>query len=1091
MTQFWRIQILLGFCLCICLTRPTAGWAADADSFITAEYQNSTGLDYIHAAEAYALGYTGQGIRLALFDTMVRLDHREFASKIDLQEYVNFANLGWDVNAHGTHVAGIMAAAKDDLGMHGVAFNAGLVALGNNNYDANLDYDLLTLYPKTFADDSLKIINNSWGIWYYPENYRDVESFFTEFNAEAPGILDLFCEAIVDHDKVLVWAAGNHGHLTAQFYSYLGDYEPKAAGNLVNVIAFDPSRSSDAGDFLALFTEHALFAEENSLAAPGVQINSAVPYNNGDEYAKWDGTSMAAPYVSGTLGLVQQAFPYMSGKQLADTVLSTANRDFTLPRYTVCLQADYDESIAEFRGSIYLIYFGDENPSPEQREQDLRDYYAQSARAQATFGDVDTFLKYYYRDNVWYGSERYYTNVPQEIMFGQGLLDAGKAVRGPGILNARRLTDADYSNVYGGAQALYSVDTKGYDSVWSNDIGETRVTEYSAAYGSFYREFYGDLFGGGRYGDEMSYAEGVAYGQAFFDAQNESIRNNILYNLPVGLLKKGAGTLALTGNNSYQGASIVIGGTLQIDGSVRNDVYSEVDGTVAGSGIIGGNLTNRGTVQAGSWDAVGDLTVNGNLTSTGAIAVTVTDTAVSQLIVNGSATVDGSQVIPDGIVIPDATYIFLRAADGITGAFNATQFSPFLTAYSEHDQTTARFQVIKTAALTSLPALNAGRQTSAAAIERLYQVWQGQTLPLEVAAIYNSRTEAAAGAVLQETYGGLQASLSTAAPLRAVIGNALHARLAAASGDRGVTKNDSRTFAVTLADLSTQMELETGSPVPLDAEGHGWLKPFGDWGTLDADPGKGLSAMDTKSSGFILGWDHNVTPAWRLGALCGYGKGELTALNARGDSRDYRIGLYGDYTGLTFDVTAYLVAGTQAHDTQRVLPTLGLTARSAYDGRTAELGVKTKYHRQDQPENLWGTAPYAGLTIQRYQQDGFVETGAGVLSQQAEKLINTEIAVELGLETVRQLTHGRFTATAGYKRVLDGSNPELRVNFVGNPDDEPFLVKGNALNRDWLVLGLNVAGEVAVNWTVTGELRGEFSRRSRNHSVAISLRRYW
>ena len=47
-------------------------------------------------------------------------------------------------------------------------------------------------------------------------------------------------------------------------------------------------------------------------------------YSNGG-YIKDSGTSLAAPLVTGVGGLVQEAFPYLGGKQIGDILLSTAN----------------------------------------------------------------------------------------------------------------------------------------------------------------------------------------------------------------------------------------------------------------------------------------------------------------------------------------------------------------------------------------------------------------------------------------------------------------------------------------------------------------------------------------------------------------------------------------------------------------------------------------------------------------------------------------------------------------------------------------------------------------------------------------------
>lgn len=61
-------------------------------------------------------------------------------------------------------------------------------------------------------------------------------------------------------------------------------------------------------------------------------------------------------------------------------------------------------------------------------------------------------------------------------------MDAGKAVKGLGAINVRRLDKSDISEIYTiagskdkTAQALYKVDTQGYNSIWSNDISEIRA----------------------------------------------------------------------------------------------------------------------------------------------------------------------------------------------------------------------------------------------------------------------------------------------------------------------------------------------------------------------------------------------------------------------------------------------------------------------------------------------------------------------------------------------------------------------------------------------------------------------------------------
>ena len=76
----FQIALLFLFTLSI----PVHINAASADSFRTNEYWNSTGLGFIHAADAYALGYTGAGTTLGIIDSAVRADHPELAGKVIL-----------------------------------------------------------------------------------------------------------------------------------------------------------------------------------------------------------------------------------------------------------------------------------------------------------------------------------------------------------------------------------------------------------------------------------------------------------------------------------------------------------------------------------------------------------------------------------------------------------------------------------------------------------------------------------------------------------------------------------------------------------------------------------------------------------------------------------------------------------------------------------------------------------------------------------------------------------------------------------------------------------------------------------------------
>jgi subtilisin family serine protease len=104
----------------LCLVSARAH-AASKD-FETPEYKNSTGLQSLNASAAYDLGFTGKGVVVGVVDSYFAPQVGEFAGK-----YPYGIFLGEDRENHGIHVAGIIAASKDGIGMHGTAFDASLL----------------------------------------------------------------------------------------------------------------------------------------------------------------------------------------------------------------------------------------------------------------------------------------------------------------------------------------------------------------------------------------------------------------------------------------------------------------------------------------------------------------------------------------------------------------------------------------------------------------------------------------------------------------------------------------------------------------------------------------------------------------------------------------------------------------------------------------------------------------------------------------------------------------------------------------------------------------------------------------------------
>jgi len=188
--------------------------------------------------------------------------------------------------AHGTHVAGILAATGDNKeGIAGVAFGAKVIPLkASDNSGATLDFGFEGIIYAT--DMGAKVINCSWGGPSRSQAEQDV------------------IEYAYNKNSMVVAASGNNG-----MYE---NYYPASYNHVISVAAV-----SNGGN-TAGFSD---YGPKVDVAAPGVLVISTVP---GDNYSWESGTSMSSPHASGALALIRFQHPELSAGQAAELMRVTS-----------------------------------------------------------------------------------------------------------------------------------------------------------------------------------------------------------------------------------------------------------------------------------------------------------------------------------------------------------------------------------------------------------------------------------------------------------------------------------------------------------------------------------------------------------------------------------------------------------------------------------------------------------------------------------------------------------------------------------------------------------------------------------------------
>lgn len=286
------------------------------------------GQDLIQASQVWSQGYYGQNVTVGIVDAFVDVTHQQLAPRMAVNpneipnngkdddangciddiygcSYVTGTPTGVSSTApgtndsdHGSHVSGIIAADHNTGPIQGLAPQAKLVPAPFIAGDSGGTIGNAILAMQYAAKRGVKIINASWG------------------GAPCMASLQNAISALNQQGIMIVVAAGNDGNDIDEVPDY------PAAYNMPNQLTV---AAATQDDIMASWSNNGFNLVH--LAAPGVNILSTLAPLNGvdNRTGLMSGTSMAAPFVTGTAALLWSARPQATVAQVKTAILRSVD----------------------------------------------------------------------------------------------------------------------------------------------------------------------------------------------------------------------------------------------------------------------------------------------------------------------------------------------------------------------------------------------------------------------------------------------------------------------------------------------------------------------------------------------------------------------------------------------------------------------------------------------------------------------------------------------------------------------------------------------------------------------------------------------
>lgn len=1068
-------------------------------SWETAEYKKDWGLTAMNASSAYALGYQGQGVAVGVMDSGALLQkHSELAgdrfhASHNQGQYGSTGNRypqgagsqfdgkyeagqdydvtgDWVLNmndSHGTHVTGTVGANRDGSEFHGVAWGSD-IHVGNtggtddSNYGPFLDYQFFLNGWGQLAQDIVAqngekrggVINNSFGTntrvnaastsKYGADGFKignmmevnttgqtEYEYFlFKKIYGENPSFVDAAYDAVKGTNVVQVMTTGNRDMKNPYYRALYPYFNPEAEKHWIAVAGL--KKLSGEGetakyDLVKNFNEagnakwwtvvgpgNAIYSSavvDGSYLVPG-EDNDGNPVPEGVElgssyYATWGGTSMAAPHVSGAMGVLMSRYDQMSAIQVRDVMFTTATH---------------------------------KNP-------DGTDFDSWTAAP----GEVDERM-------------------------GWGLPDLEAGMYGPGQL----LGSFDYDmsagslDVWSNKITQIALDQREREDLawkaaaekWMKNptLAMTGLSEdEKALLGEMLTDTNEDLVGIDDALEKMTEEEAIAWRKEYFQKRLDTIQAKIDGKLYDGsLIKRGEGTLIMTGSNTYRGGTTVEGGKLL--GYSNSFGVSGDDGKANGKVVVNGGtfgiletyndqFTMKGEIERGEGTHSVDVVVNegGTFQITAGQDVTMGKLEFKE----GAGFTVGSE---DVDVLKEAyagkAQTGTVTTTGVTGADLAVanpDYAFFKTELkAEGNKLTGTLSRDETKSFATY-AQNANGQAIAGALEgaaggALYDALIGASKG-DVAKTYNSLGD---DFILNTRNAGIVNGMT----------------LSRAIKDQAAGIGEGR--KVEVADGTARL----------------WATGVGSWSALDY----GQSDMDSDFYAGLFGAEVDVCSATKLGLFFGAGSTDNKAGDNKVESDDIHFGAYGvtNFSDVV-NATYGFVYSHQSADATRALQVGSQLGMNAFSGDTDITQIFAEAAYTGLNTDAYSIEPYFGLSWIHAESDGFNEqvgTMAFSTTTEDQDVQVTTLGVRGAIPFTMGETKVALKGDVAWNHFFGDTEAEASMALAGSGVAH---LKGGELG-DMASVGLGVEAQVGKMTTMGLSYTGAYDGDITSHGISANVR---